>query len=155
MPIFDPKHFCPSWACCCEENLKLKPKHPPISVKISLKEVFEVLKAIEMIWHSHCGKRTATFEECVKAIIMSKEEADIIIKNLSNCNCCTRHTLHKPFNLGDINWKSHVVPFYLVDEHHPHFTAICKCFKNEGIKIDYKCDCVCRNQSRMIQSFFL
>ena len=156
MHVFNPKHFCPSWVACCEENLALKPKHPKISEEMSLEEVFKVLTAIETVWHCHCRHRTATFEECAKSIITSREQASIIIKKLSKCSCCTRHTIHRPTRLEDLLWKSHVVPLPEQDEEavYGRYTVLCKCLEGLDLHKDYRCDCVCRNQSRLIQSFF-
>ena len=130
--------------------------HPTISRTMSLQEAFKVLDAIRDVWHNHCGKETATFEECVKSIIASREEANIIIQKLRKCRCCTRHTIHRPMNLEDLWWRSHVVPLPEQDEDavYGKYPPICKCLEGLDLRKDFKCDCPCRNQSRLIQSFY-
>lgn len=154
MPVFDPKHFCQSWCECCEKNLALKPKHPKITPNMSVEEGHIVTNAILDIWHGVCGNTTTKYEECVKSVISSKEEANYVIMALKGCTCCKRHNFHKPDNIADKIWTTHVIPLPIQDD--TNRTWLCRCYGlYENPKKYYtRCDCSCRHQARLIQQTF-
>lgn len=151
---FDPKHFCPSWGACCEQNLSLKPKHPKVSSNMSLEDAFHVNDVILKIWHDNCSKSDATYESCIKAILTSESDYDNMIKALSQCKCCERHQVHCPVALDDRIWKSHVRRFADDIDEFGDYWYTCGCEPRHKPKNFYKCDCVCRHSIRLIQNCF-
>ena len=157
---FDPTHFCPSWVNCCERNLELKklhdlnPSHPPITASMCLEDAFKVTEAALEIWHSVCGQDRDKFNyvQCLKTILQTPENGRHLIKALNKCQCCQRHQLHRPLSLEDKTWKLHVPPNISYDEDdYYHYYRRCNCPNKHFPKTDYKCDCICRHETRLIQ----
>ena len=150
-PKFDPSHFCPSWCDCCQANLDLKPKHPEIKKGMTLDDAMKVIEAVIQVWHSVCAKDTHTFEVCLKAFIPTEELGDILIKALTNCKCCIRHSVHKPNSIRDVQWHKHVVPLRDQGAYDPE--EICYCVDYRKLK--ERCECECRHFSRLVQDIII
>lgn len=41
----------------------------------------------------------------IEEVIETKEQADIMMDKLNDCDCCYRHTVHRPCHLNDYVWK--------------------------------------------------
>ena len=158
---FDPTHFCQSWGLCCQTNLELKklhdlkPSHPAITVSMSLQDAFKVIDAAIEIWHSVCGQDGNKFyyTQCLKTILQTPKNARYMIKALNKCQCCQRHQLHRPLSFYHTDWKIHVKPF--ADDSYYYYNKKCNCDNKHFPKTDYKCDCTCRHNARLIQECFL
>ena len=154
-PHFDPKHFCPSWGDCCQKNLDLKPKHLLITEGMSSEDALKVLDIITALWHCWCSNDDYTYNDCIKALLINKRDANIIINALSTCTCCKRHKLHRPSNLDNTQWSTHVRPFaYTCEDWESRYMPLCDCEIPEMSKFDIKCLCPCRSGARHIQMCF-
>lgn len=110
-----------------------------ISSEMSLKDAFNLLESRDFI------------EDVVK----TKEQANIMMDKLSDCDCCYHHTVHRPCHINDNLWKQHLpIEVKLPNgeiEWQPSYRK-CKCFHNDfGIDDDESCECPCRHYCRQIQ----
>lgn len=94
----------------------------------------------------------------IEEVIETKEQADIMMDKLNDCDCCYRHTVHRPCHLNDYVWKQHIpIEIKLPNgeiEWQPSYRK-CKCFHFDGgCPHGDSCECPCRHYCRQIQSIF-
>ena len=138
-PFYDVKHFCPSWGQCCQDNLKLKPYHPPIRERMSARQAHQVFDVYNKVLNDtrqiYGMDWKEDMEVCAKDIVKTKENAGILIKAFASCKCCERHNTRKPISLSDKSWK-------IVEK------------KEFNTYNDRWCACPCRSNARLIQEYF-
>ena len=139
-PFYDVKHFCPSWGQCCQDNLDLRPRHPEIEDGMTTEQALQVFDAFSNILYGtrqiYGGYWSEDVEFCVKDIVKTKENGEILIKALTLCKCCEKHQTRRATSLADKSWER---------------TAKQK-FTGE---LELWCACPCRHNIRIIQDFII
>lgn len=137
-PFYDVKHFCPSWGQCCQDNLDLKAKHPAIHDGMTTEQALQVFDAFSTILNGtrqiYGGYWSEDVEVCIKDIVKTKENAEILIKAMALCKCCKKHQTRRATSLADQSWK----------------TTPKEKFTGE---LELWCACPCRHNTRLIQDF--
>lgn len=137
-PFYDVKHFCPSWEKCCQDNVNLRAKHPVIKDGMTSEQALQVFDSLSSILNGtrqiYGGYWSEDVKVCVKDIVKTKENAEILIKAMSLCKCCKLHQTRRATSLCDKSWKT---------EAKQKFSG----------KLELWCACPCRHNIRLIQEF--
>lgn len=93
------------------------------------------------------------------AELKSREKADSLLEVLGNCDCCFRHTIHRPYYMNDNQWVQHLPTKRLLENGEEVLDLPyrrCKCFHMHGSFAgdEDDCKCPCRHYARIIQDTF-
>lgn len=95
----------------------------------------------------------------LKTIIGTREKANSLLQALSDCDCCFRHTVHRPCHLNDNLWAQHLPQRRVLENGEEIWESSyrkCNCFHMESSFADdlEDCSCPCRHYTRLIQNAF-
>lgn len=95
----------------------------------------------------------------LKTIIGTREKANSLLQALSDCECCIRHTIHRPCHLNDNLWAQHLPRRQVLENGEEIWERSyrkCTCFHMECSFADdlEDCSCPCRHYTRIIQNSF-
>lgn len=89
----------------------------------------------------------------IETIVKTRENADILMGVLSDCDCCFRHTVHRQCHMNDNLWEQHLPIPDGNGEWLPSYRK-CKCFHMDSCSFTDDCKCPCRHYCRAIQKAF-
>lgn len=110
-----------------------------IHPKMTLQDAFAIL-----------GKNNS-----IETIVKTRENADILMGVLTDCDCCFRHTVHRPCHMNDNLWEQHL-PIPNGNGGWLQSYRKCKCFYMDSCSFtdNDDCKCPCRHYCRAIQKAF-
>jgi len=96
----------------------------------------------------------------LKTIIGTREKANSLLQALSDCECCFKHTVHRPCHLNDNLWAQHLPQRRVLENGEEIWERSyrkCTCFHMEYCSFaddNDDCGCPCRHYTRIIQNAF-
>ena len=127
---------------------------PVIHSNMTSLDAMIVMNKIENIYESFHGMKT--WNDCIKDVIKNCKNAEILLRGLSDCQCCFRHSVHRPCYLNDFDWMKHMPIRKVLDNGDVIWEKSymrCKCFHHD-CGFDDSCTCPCRHYSRSLQNIF-